>query len=80
MGLLTQDQQDKIAAIVKRETMDKQRTVLSTGKFLCTMQPYLWLKFSDGAKLNIRFQAKETRDAAYAKFKEQGNDSDGKAG
>lgn len=77
---LTKDQLDKIAVIVQRETAGKQRMVVSTGKFLCAMQPFLWIKFSDGAKLNMRFKSTETRDAAYTKFKEQRNDSDGQAG
>lgn len=80
MDGLTEEQIEKIKAIVARETTGKGRTVLSAGKFLCSMQPYLWLKFSDGAKLNMRFKSKETRDAAYAKFKEQTDDSDGATG
>lgn len=78
--LLTQEQLDKIAEIVERETTAKGRKLVKMLKHSRKDGPYLWLQFTDGQKSSMRFRTESTRDVAFARFKEQFNDPNGAAG
>lgn len=80
MGHLTQDQLMKINTLVDKETTLLGRTVKRMAKQVRADGPYLWVEYSNGVRKSIKFLSADTRDATFARFKEQSNVGDGATG